>query len=57
MHDVIRQKALDLYGGNFSAALEHILSVYQSIWTDLMLKILMTEIYDVVEKVREQSTQ
>lgn len=54
MYDVVRQKAFDLYGGNFSKGLEHIISVYQSVWTDLMMKILITEIYNAAEKIKEQ---
>jgi len=37
MYNIVRQKALEIYGGNFSKGLEHIIAVYQSVWTDLML--------------------
>lgn len=37
MDDVVRQKANELYNGNYSKALDHIISVYKSMWTDLMM--------------------
>ncbi len=37
MYKVVKQKAEELYGGNFSQALDHIISVYRSVWTDLMM--------------------
>lgn len=49
--DVVRQKAQDIYGGNYSKALEHIIAFYQSIWTDLMLRMIMTDINDLMEQI------
>lgn len=57
MDDVVRQKAQDLFGGNYSRALDHVISVYQSIWTDIMRKIMMTEIYEAYEKVQERDNK
>jgi len=53
-YDAVRQKALELYGGKFSPALNHIISVYRSVWTDLMMARLRTEVYDAFTKMKEQ---
>ena len=48
----IKQKSMELYGGNFSEALDHIISVYRSVWTDLMLARLRTDVLDAYLRMK-----
>ena len=53
MYYIVKQKAREIYHDNFSAGLEHIISVYASVWTDLMMCRLRTEVYDAFSKMKE----
>ena len=49
----VKQKAHELFRGNFGLALNHIIATYRSIWTDLMMDVLRAEIYDAYERAKE----
>jgi hypothetical protein len=52
--EMVRQKSYDLFDGNFSATLDHIINTYRNIFSDLMMKQLMREVYDAYDRIREE---